>query len=44
VKIYYSDGKPFNGNFTLSIYKVYVVSGTTSNEYVINGEKSYTWN
>jgi len=43
VIIRYTDGAPFHGTYKLSIYKVYVNSGTTSDSYDINGASTYTW-
>ena len=44
VTISYTDGAPFHGTYKLSIYKVYVNSGTSSDPYTIDGASIYTWN
>lgn len=41
--IRYIDGAPFHGTFKLSMYKVYVNSGTSSDPYTIDGTKIYSW-
>lgn len=43
VSISYTNGTAFEGSFKLTIYKVYVNSGTSSGEYSIDGETDYTW-
>ncbi|RKY84908.1 hypothetical protein DRQ11_10875 [candidate division KSB1 bacterium] len=44
VHIRYTNGTSFKGSFKLTIYKVYMNSGTSSEIYTINREKDYTWN
>ena len=44
VYIRYTNGTSFKGSFKLTIYKVYINSGTSSEIYTINREKDYTWN
>ncbi|MCW4014242.1 MAG: hypothetical protein NWF07_14825 [Candidatus Bathyarchaeota archaeon] len=44
VTLQYTNGTTFKGSFKLTIYKVYVNSGTSSETYTINREKDYTWN
>jgi hypothetical protein len=43
VTIKHLDGTPFQGTYKLSLYKVYINSGTPSGVYTINGASIYTW-
>ena len=43
LSISYTNGTAFEGSFKLTIYKVYVNSGTSSGQYSINGETEYAW-
>lgn len=43
VTIKYADGRPFQGTYKLSIYKVYINSGSTSGSYLINDASTYSW-
>jgi hypothetical protein len=43
VSIHYTNGTYFKGSFKLSIYKVYLNSGTSSDQFTINGDTSYDW-
>jgi len=44
VNIKYTNGTPFQGTYKLSMYKVYINSGSPSGVYTLNGASIYTWN